>query len=80
MWQTTFENNLKLNLSISLQNKEQQHFCGIFTHTHVFIAPNLVYFHNSDIGIGNGTSVLLHLSHFSSLCDAHLWSKAQKNG
>ena len=29
----------------------------------------------------NGTSVLLHLSHFSSLCDAHLWSyKASKLG
>ena len=33
----------------------------------VFIAPNLVYFHNSDlnkVGSVNGTSVLLHLSHF----------------
>ena len=48
----------------------------------VFIAPNLVYFHNLDIntvGIVNGTSVLLHLSYFSSLCDAHFWSyKASK--
>ena len=57
-----------------------------FSHTFVFIAPNLVYFHSLDInnvGIVNGTasfkSVLLHLSHFSSLCDAHLSSyKASK--
>ena len=45
-----------------------------FSHTiFVFIAPNLVYLHNLDInkvGSVSGTSVLLHLSHCSSLCDA----------
>ena len=63
-------------LRISLQNKEQL-FCGIFTYFFVCIAPNLVYLHNVDIntvGIVNVTSVLLHLSHFSSICDTHLWS------
>ena len=43
----------------------------------VFIAPNLVYLHNLDIntvGFVSGTSVLLHLRHCSSLCDAHIWS------
>ena len=61
-------------LSIYLQNKQ---LCGIFTYIFVFIAPNLVYLHNLDIkkvGSVNGTSVLLHLSHFSSLSDAHIWS------
>ena len=49
-----------------------------FSHTiFVFIAPNLVFLHNLDInkvGSVSGTSVLLHLSHCSSLCDAHIWS------
>ena len=61
-------------LSIYLQNKEQQ-LCGIFPF--FFFAPNLVYLHNLDVnkvGSVNGTSVRLHLSHFSSLCDAHIWS------
>ena len=49
----------------------------------VFIAPNLVYLHNLHIN-KVGRSVLLHLRHFSSLCDAHIWSykasKAQEMG
>ena len=56
-------------LSIYLQNKEQ--LFVPFPHTiFVFIAPNLVYLHNLDIkkvGSVNGTSVLLHLSHYKSL-------------
>ena len=64
-------------LSMYLQNKKQQLFVA-FPHTFfVFIAPNLVYLHNLDInkvGSVSGTSVLLHLSHCSSLCDAHIWS------
>ena len=60
-----------------LQNIKQQLFVA-FPHTiFVFIAPNLVYLHNLDInkvGSVSGTSVLLHLSHCSSLCEAHIWS------
>ena len=56
-----------------------------FSHTiFVFIAPNLVYLQNLDmnkVGSVSGTSVLLHLSHCSSLCDAHIWSyKGSKMG
>ena len=57
-------------LIIYLQNKEQ-----LFVAFFVFIAPNLDI---KKVGSVNGTSVLLHLTHFSSLCDAQ--RKAQKMG
>ena len=56
-------------LSISLQNKEHLFLWHFHIPSFVFKAPNLIYFHNLDmnkVGIVNGTSVLLHLSHIST--------------
>ena len=64
------------NLSILETQRDTRVFVA-FSHTiFVFIAPNLVYLHNLDInkvGSVSGTNFLLHLSHCSSLCDAHIW-------